>query len=353
MTDMPRAGFLCAGKTPIELSVSIHCASKMMKLIREFGFMTGGCYTDILDQNSAEKIARAGKTLEHLCMSNELVISVGCEGFSSGDTIPDITDVICPKKAAYFANILCGSQKVTLPDGVLPPSTRSSRALHLYPDDAGHACQGKSKSSSVHAAVGGDSEHTQDTLAKRIEKVLGKICSDSENKHRCNFAKLGEDEDKPSRITYGSIMKIFSSRQRDDSKYAGQTQNNQENVNINEHSIQSQASYLRGNKSDAPSTSQFSGLKISYGSYSSERANEYAAPLSRASAGIIGKSLLLNFSNDVSSAPVLLQSLIHAINFSVYNLSGKSAFASMEFENSLKSSSDFQNIPPKKHAVND
>lgn len=112
MTDMPKTGFLCAGKNPLELSVSVHCAQKLMKELKNSGFFTGSCYTELWEMPTPERMNRVAKNLSYLCITNDLVITVGCEGFASGDVIPDITEVVCPKKAVYFSNVLCGSLKV-------------------------------------------------------------------------------------------------------------------------------------------------------------------------------------------------------------------------------------------------
>lgn len=113
MTDMPKTGFLCAGKNALELSVSVHCAQKLMKELKNSGFSIGSCYTELWELPTPERMSRAAKTLSCLCITNDLVITVGCEGFASGDVIPDITEAVCPKKAVYFSNVLCGSLGVT------------------------------------------------------------------------------------------------------------------------------------------------------------------------------------------------------------------------------------------------
>ena len=97
MTEAPKIGFLCTGKTPLELAVSIHCQSKMSPVLTEAGYAVGGCYTEIFDGSGPEKIKRAGKTLEYLCRSNDAVFTLGCEGFSAGDVIPELTEVVSPE----------------------------------------------------------------------------------------------------------------------------------------------------------------------------------------------------------------------------------------------------------------
>lgn len=63
MTEAPKIGFLCTGKTPLELAVSIHCQSKMSPVLTEAGYAVGGCYTEIFDGSGPEKIKRPEKRL--------------------------------------------------------------------------------------------------------------------------------------------------------------------------------------------------------------------------------------------------------------------------------------------------
>lgn len=137
MTEAPRAGFFCTGKTPLELAISIHCQSKISTVLKEAGYNVGGCYTEILDNSGPEKIKRAGKTLEYLCRSNDVVFTLGCEGFAPGDVVPEITDSICTGSASYFTSVLCGARPVS----VLPTADKSGFSApnrnRQYPDDAG------------------------------------------------------------------------------------------------------------------------------------------------------------------------------------------------------------------------
>lgn len=115
VTDMPKAGFLCAGKTPLALSGSVFCAYKMMDILNEYGFVTGACHTEITEPFTSTVTKRAQKTLEHICVCCELVITVGCDGFAVSDIMPDITEAVCKKKAAYFSTVLCGAKPIAAP----------------------------------------------------------------------------------------------------------------------------------------------------------------------------------------------------------------------------------------------
>lgn len=111
MTDIPMAGFLCSGKTPLALSVSVQCAYKMMDILKDNGFGIGACHTEITEPLSHKLLERATATLEHLAGCCELVITVGCDGFSVNDIMPDITDALCKKSSAFFTSVLCGARK--------------------------------------------------------------------------------------------------------------------------------------------------------------------------------------------------------------------------------------------------
>lgn len=112
MTDIPMAGFLCSGKTPLALSVSVHCAYKMMDVLKENGFGIGACHTEITEPVTLGLIERATATLEHITGCCELVVTVGCDGFSVCDIMPDITEALCKKSATFFSSVLCGAREL-------------------------------------------------------------------------------------------------------------------------------------------------------------------------------------------------------------------------------------------------
>lgn len=120
MTDMPCAGFLCAGKTPFALSVSIHCAYKMMDMMKKAGFSVGACHTVVTEPFCSGKLETARKTLEHICCLCDVVITVGCDGFAVSDIMPDVSEELCEKNVPYFSAVLCGSAKTD--DVMLAPS---------------------------------------------------------------------------------------------------------------------------------------------------------------------------------------------------------------------------------------
>lgn len=130
MTDAPKFGFLCVGKNPLDLSVSVHCSYKLSGLLRHFGFMPGGCYTEIVNSKQTNiSIDKISKALKHLCLVNDMIMTIGNTGFSPYDIVPDITDTVCEKKVSYFTNILCGSAEIS-DNSPLPESDK----LRINPD---------------------------------------------------------------------------------------------------------------------------------------------------------------------------------------------------------------------------
>ena len=130
MTDAPKFGFLCVGKNPLDLSVSIHCSHKLSGLLRHFGFMPGGCYTEIINTDDTNiSIDKLSKSLRHLCLANDMVMTIGNTGFSDFDVIPDVTDSVCTKKVSYFTNILCGSAEINISH-----HTYEKETLRINPD---------------------------------------------------------------------------------------------------------------------------------------------------------------------------------------------------------------------------
>ena len=290
MTNIPKIGFFCTGKTPLELSVSVRSAYKAMELMREEGYMTGACYTEIIDIADGDCVRRAGKTLEHLCLSNELVLTFGCEGYSQGDIVPDITDVLCRRKASYFAYVLCGAEKIKKPAKQLgdKPDTEKDKPLRIYPASDGAVSL---DSFSDTAAMPDNTDKTGGaSLRERLADSLQKLT------FRSTFADEQKEGGK-SHIDSSAILKILSKNRSA------------------RRSFDSCADYASAYRSE----------------------DEYIHILpSRATAGILDKTLILNLTNDCCAALQLLSSLAPAIGFAVYNLSGKSAAAAAEFESQVK-----------------
>ena len=327
MTEQPKAGFLCTGKTPLELSVSIHCANKMMSLLRDAGFAVGGCYTEILGGDCADKIERAGKTLEYLCRANELVLTLGCEGFAPGDVIPDITDLVCTGKASYFVNVLCGAEPVRVPKSAIDTSSEhrdgAGSPQRLYPEEG--ALFSAAPRQKAGQADPDSSDGCRSTLSERLNRAL-------DNLSACRTAPSDHAR---SRVTYGSVMRIFAGSR--DKLFPSERRPGTDE---------------RKNGERFFDKSNFAHNAVAHEASADAGQTALHVPPSRAGAGILSHALLLNFSNDVRTALPLLSALMPAIHFSVYNLSGKSAAASADFEKKLKKSSNIEQFVDNRHVVN-
>lgn len=105
MKDCPNVSFICSGENALELSSSICCAGKLIRVLKDEGFSVSGCYSCI---SPAEKISLTARKLRHMCSVSDLVITVGCEGFRPCDVIPDITRAISDRDAGFFTGVLGG-----------------------------------------------------------------------------------------------------------------------------------------------------------------------------------------------------------------------------------------------------
>lgn len=334
MTEAPKIGFLCTGKTPLELAVSIHCQSKMSPVLTEAGYAVGGCYTEIFDGSGPEKIKRAGKTLEYLCRSNDAVFTLGCEGFSAGDVIPELTEVVCTGSASYFTAVLCGAKELSCADRPSPAEKRScgrsSGCDRLYSDESRFGDSFRPRTLRQNAPM---------PFAEKLRKALKRIDRESRlSEMPSDMSRSGQNTEtprtaynSPSRVTNGSAMRIFAglrdrTGEKDLRAADGET--------------------LRG------------GIPADCGRYAAHTSPEadahvFKMPPSRARAGLLDKSLLLNFSNDADTVLPLLKALLPAIGFSVFNLSGKSAASYANFEKTLKKSAGIDNSFEFLHAINE
>ncbi len=107
MKDIPRVGFVCTGENALELSSAICCAGRLMRHFGENGYMTGGCYSCI---GPSKQIKELRERIAHMCACNDVVVTVGCDGFREGDVIPDITSSLCQKDLPFFTHKLCGEE---------------------------------------------------------------------------------------------------------------------------------------------------------------------------------------------------------------------------------------------------
>lgn len=133
MTEAPLVGLWCTGRNALELAVSVHCSRKVMAILRDAGYSLGSCYTEITLPHSTQKMTVELKTMKRLCVASDLVLTFGCEGFSEGDVVPDITMRASDTTVTYFSNVLCGSVGVSVPDK--DSSERGDGKLRLYPEE--------------------------------------------------------------------------------------------------------------------------------------------------------------------------------------------------------------------------
>jgi molybdopterin biosynthesis enzyme MoaB len=275
MTDIPKTGFLCAGKTALELSASIYCAYKISDFLRSKGYGNSGYYTRIYSSYDKERESKTARILERLCTCCDLVLTVGCEGFSRDDIIPDVTDVMCEKRVDYFSGILCGGRKIKKPD----EAEQNSGILRVFPDEK-----------------------------PRFGAITGKIRLFSPVPGEKNFT---ETEKKSGELKKINIMRIIS-----------------DNSRRNPHFFER-----------AKEETRFSEEYIE-------------AKPSRASAGIMKNTLVLNFSNDVYTALPLVKAVLPAINFTVYNVSGKSAADFSAYKETVKSSINYDDFSNENYMIN-
>lgn len=128
MKDIPRVGFVCTGENALELSGAICCTGKLMKYFNENGYMTGGCYSCI---SPSRQIKELRERIKNLCACNELVITVGCEGFREGDVMPDIAESISNKTLPFFTLRLSGDEYRSGEGGAIK-KCNASRACAVY-----------------------------------------------------------------------------------------------------------------------------------------------------------------------------------------------------------------------------
>ncbi len=109
MKEMPKAGFVCTGENALELSGAICCGGRLMRYFNEKGFATGGCYSCIAPSKQQDVLK---ERIINLCLCNDVVVTIGCEGFRSSDVLPDVILEISDRTVTPFVNGLCGEEYV-------------------------------------------------------------------------------------------------------------------------------------------------------------------------------------------------------------------------------------------------
>ena len=100
MKDIPKASFVCTGENALELSGSICCAGKLIKILRHSGYMTGGCYSCISPKSCVDSLRERIRDMTKCC---DLVVTIGSEGFKNSDVLPEITQSLSDRQAPFFA----------------------------------------------------------------------------------------------------------------------------------------------------------------------------------------------------------------------------------------------------------
>lgn len=114
MKDIPKVSFVCVGENALELSSAICCAGRFMRLFSENGYMTGGSYSCICPSGQV-KLLR--DRVSHMCACNDVVVTVGCDGFREGDVVPEIIDTISSRSLSYFSCLLSGESYIDAETG--------------------------------------------------------------------------------------------------------------------------------------------------------------------------------------------------------------------------------------------
>lgn len=107
MKELPRVGFVCSGESALELSGAICCAGRLMRYFNDNGYMTGGCYSCISPSKQARQFR---ERLGHMCACNDVVVTVGCNGFRGCDIVPDVVLAMCSSELPYFSCCLSSDE---------------------------------------------------------------------------------------------------------------------------------------------------------------------------------------------------------------------------------------------------
>lgn len=100
MKEIPRVGFICTGENALELSGSICCGGRLMRYFSDNGYMTGGCYSCI---SPSKQVSLLRERISNMCACNDVVITVGCDGFRQGDVVPDVVLSLGVRELPYFS----------------------------------------------------------------------------------------------------------------------------------------------------------------------------------------------------------------------------------------------------------
>jgi len=175
MKEMPSVGFVCTGENALELSGAICCAGRLMRFFNDNGYSTGGCYSCICPSKQIDSLK--GR-IENLCKCNDVVVTVGCEGFRGSDVIPDVVQEMASRTVPHITTALCSEEYIGS-DGVNRVSCFPSRAVSVMYGE----CLILNLPSDVKTALG------------RLTPIMGKIgyiVGSASNKCPFQSTNLGE-----------------------------------------------------------------------------------------------------------------------------------------------------------------
>lgn len=129
MKEIARVGFVCTGENALELSGAICCCGRLMRYFSEKGYMTGGCYSCI---SPSKQMSLLRERILNMCACNDVVITVGCDGFRETDVVPDIVLSMSGRELSYFSCKLSADEYVDEQTGKVFKCfpTRGVAAIH-------------------------------------------------------------------------------------------------------------------------------------------------------------------------------------------------------------------------------
>lgn len=111
MTDMPSFGILCCGKDIKELALSVKCCTRVSGIMKGGGFSLSGYHT-LISSDSAESRKLCADKMYHLCRVCDVLLTIGCDGFSRDDIVPEVMSKLCGEDLVFFTSNLCGLSSI-------------------------------------------------------------------------------------------------------------------------------------------------------------------------------------------------------------------------------------------------
>lgn len=288
MTDIPSAGIVVCAAKAYELSAAKRTAGEMADRIRAEGVPVKAYGEAILGTEDAADALR--ETLINMCAVCDLVVTVGGAGFHGSDIVPAVTDTVCTECAGCFAGVLCGAYPLPCADEDAP-SFRD-----------GNFCPAAERRKPFMARL---RKMLYAPLFPRRGTRLAKDKSAASDDHRC---QAPDDTD----LFAGLVPPSRRGRE--------------------------------AWREDIALSPPFSRRPLYIGELPRGTGNVCAVRASRASAGIRGKTLVMNFPAEPTEADRLLRALLPQMICAIWQLSGKDAGETErydEFVNKYMKSADF------------